>query len=188
MTGICLDCLHDRADAGKIDRAAEALLARAAVDKNRGDAGVFEHAGQIGSGEVVVVPAETHFGGDGNFDSLHHAAHEMGGFVEFGHHRGTTADAADFAHRAAHVDVHGGDADGFEIDGGVAHFFGDGAEELDGERTVSGTGFDEFEGLGLFFQERAGIDQIGGREIEAAEFADSEAEGQVGVAREWREK
>src|ERR1043166_3155768 len=47
---------------GKIHRSAEPLLTGAAVNENGCDANIVEGAGQIGSGDVLVVPSETHFG------------------------------------------------------------------------------------------------------------------------------
>ncbi len=79
-------------------------------------------------------------------------------------------------------------ADGFKIAGGVAHFFGHGAEQLDGERRIGSGGFNQLERLGILFEERAGVDQIGGAEADAADFTHDEAEGQVGVTRERREE
>ena len=52
------------------------------------------------------------------------------------------------------------------IGGGIAHFLGHAAEELDGERRIGGAGFDEFESLGIFFEERARIDQVGGAQAD----------------------
>ena len=188
MTGICLDGLRDGADAGQIDRAAEALLARAAMDKNGRDARVFQHPRQVRRGQILLVPSQPHFGGDRNFHGVHHAADQLRGLLQFRHHGGASADAADFSHRAAHVDVNRGNADGLEIDGGVAHLFGDGAKQLHGQRTVRRAGFDQLERLGFFFQERAGVDQIGGGQVQSAQFAHGQAEGQVGVTRQGREE
>ncbi len=70
MTGIVLHRLHHRADAGQVNRAAKSLLARPAVNKNRRHAGVFQRARQVGRGDVLVVPAQPHLGGDRN---LHRA-------------------------------------------------------------------------------------------------------------------
>src|SRR5262249_25065027 len=71
--GNCFDGLDDGADAGKVHGAAKTLFARAAVDEDGGDADVFEGAGEVGCGDVLVVPAEAHFGGDGDFDGVDHA-------------------------------------------------------------------------------------------------------------------
>src|SRR5438270_840730 len=70
------DGFDDFADAGEVDGAAKALFAGAAMDEDGGDAGVLERAGEVGGGQVCVVPAEAHFGGDGNFDGVDHAADE----------------------------------------------------------------------------------------------------------------
>ncbi len=180
--------LHDGADAGQADRAGESLRAGAAMDEDGGDAGVFERARQVRGGDVVVVPAEAHLGRNGDLHCLDHAFDEAGGLGEFGHHGGAAADAADLADGATHVDVHGGDAERFEVDRRVAHFFGHGAEQLDGQRSVGGGGFDELEGLGLLLEEGAGVDEVGGGEAEAAQFADGEAEREVGVAGQRREE
>jgi hypothetical protein len=71
---------------------------------------------------------------------------------------------------------------------GVAHFFRHGAEKLDGQRRIGRARFDELERLGIFLHQRAGVDQVGGAQADAADFAHDEAEGQVGVTRQRREK
>src|SRR6185369_2009787 len=177
--GDIFDRFNHFADAGELDGAAEALFAGAAVDENGGDAGVFEGAGEVGGGQVGVIPAESHLGGDGNFDGVDHAADEGGGFIEFGHHGRAAADFADFPNGAAHVDVDGLDADGFEVEGGVAHFPGHAAEQLDGEGTVGGAGFDQFERFGVLFEQGPGVDEVGGAEADAADFAHGQPEWQV---------
>ena len=91
-------------------------------------------------------------------------------------------------HRAAHVDVHGGNAERFEIDRRVAHFLRHGAEELHGQRSIRRAGFDELERLRILFEQRAGVDEVGGGKVHAADFAHGEAERQVGVTRQRREK
>jgi hypothetical protein len=126
------------------------LLARAAMHKNRRRARVFQRARQVRRRQVFVVPAQPHFGGDRNFHRVHHAAHQRGGFVQLGHHGRAAADAADLAHRAAHVDVHRRHADGFQIGRRVAHFLRHGAEQLHRQRPVRGAGFDQLERLGIF--------------------------------------
>ena len=72
----------------------------------------------------------------------------------------------------------------FEQERRIAHFFGHGAEELDGERRIVRAGFDELERLFVSFQKRAGVDQVCGAEADAADFAHNQAEGQVGVTRQ----
>ena len=108
--GNVLHGLHDGANTGQIHRAAETLLARPAMNKNRGDTGVFERAREVRRGQVFIIPAKPHLGGDGNFHGVDHAFYERGGLVEFSHHRGTAADLADFLHGTAHIDVNGRDA------------------------------------------------------------------------------
>ena len=144
------------ADAGEVHRAAETLGARPAVHEDRGHPGVLQHAGEIGRGEIFVVPAEAHLGGDGDFHRLDHAADERGGLVKLGHHRRAAADPDHLAHGAAHVDVDRGVAEGFELQGGVAHLPRHAAEQLHGERPVGGARLDELEGLALALEsERA---------------------------------
>ncbi len=58
----------------------------------------------------------------------------------------------------------------------------------DGEGTVEFVGFDKSEGLVLPFDQRAGVDEIGGAKIEPADLADDPAEGQVRVSGERREE
>ena len=83
----------------------QTLRARAAVDHDGGDAGVLERAGEIGRGEILVVPAKPHFAGDRNLDGVDHAGNQRGGSFEFGHHRRAAADLADLADGTTHVDI-----------------------------------------------------------------------------------
>ncbi len=179
---------HDRADAREIHRAGEALGPRAAMHENRRDPGVLQHGGEIGGGEVVLVPTEAHLGRDGNLHRVHHAAHELRRLGELGHHGRPAADADDLLHRAAHVDVHRRDAQRLDQRGGVAHLLRHGAEELHGEQFLRRAGPDELQRPRVLLEQRTGVDEIGGGPVEAADFADDEPEGQVGVARQRREK
>ncbi len=178
--------LHDGADTVEVDAAGEALGAGAAVDKDSGDADLFEHAGKVGRGQVLLVPAEAHLGGDGNVYGLDHAAHEGGRFFELGHHGGAAADLDDLFDGATHVNVDGLDADFFAHFGGVPHLGGHAAEKLDGERLVAGRGGDETEGDAAALEEGTGVNKIGRGPVEPAEFAHGEAHGQVRVSSEWR--
>ncbi len=180
--------LHDGADAGEVHRAAETLLSGASVDRDGGDAGIFEGASEVGRGEVFIVPAEPHFGGDGDFHGADHQADESRGFGVIGHHGGAATVLANFADRTTHVDVHGTHTERFEQRGGIAHLFGHGTKQLDGERTVCWPGLDELERFAILLQERAGVDEIGGAEADPADFANDETEGQVGVAGERRQE
>src|ERR1051326_4018183 len=119
-----LHCFNDSTNAFEIDGAAKSLLTGAAVDEDGSYAHRLESPSQIGRCQVFIVPAETHLGGDGNFDRVDHAFDEGSGLVQLGHHRRTAANAADLADRAAHVDIDRIDADAFEILGGGAHFLG----------------------------------------------------------------
>ena len=65
-----LDRLDDLADAWSLHEAAEALLARPAVDRDRGHADLLELAGEERSGDLRVVPAEPHLDRDGDPDGL----------------------------------------------------------------------------------------------------------------------
>ena len=176
MTGMFLTGLNDGANALEIHGAGEALFARAAMNENRGDADIFQRAREIGRGEIFIVPTEPHLGGDGNFHGIDHALDERRGLVQLRHHGRAAADAADLAHRATHVDIDGRNADGFEDNSGIAHFFGNGAEQLHGERTVRRAGFDEFESLWIFLEQRAGVDEVGRGESKSADFAQTSAE------------
>ena len=158
------------------------------MHENGGRARVFQDARQVRRSQVLIIPAQAHFGGDGDFDGLDHAAHQLRRFVHLRHHGRAAANAADLAHRAAHVNIDRRHADGFKICGGIAHFLRDGAEKLDGQRLVGGAGFDEFEGFGISFQERAGVDKIGGGEVQLADFAHDQAERQVGITCQRRQK
>jgi hypothetical protein len=102
--------------------------------------------------------------------------------------RTRAADAGDLLDRAAHVDVHGGEAEGFDDERGVAHLLRHGAEELDGEPLLGGRGGDHLQGARVALDEGAGVDEVGRGPVHAADFAHHEAEGQVGVARQRREE
>jgi len=158
------------------------------MDEHGGDADFLEGLGEVGRGPVLVVPAEPHFGGDGNSDGFDHGADELLGAAEFGHHGGTATDPADLADGTSHVDVDGDGAEILADPGGVPHLGRDGAEQLDGEGAVERVGFDQFEGLGIALEEGAGIDEIGGAKTDATEFADDDAKGEVGVAGEGRQE
>ena len=54
--------LDHLADAREIHRPGETLFACPPVNENRRRADIFEHAHQVGCGDVVVIPAETHLG------------------------------------------------------------------------------------------------------------------------------
>ncbi len=180
--------LHDRPDASEIDATGEALRAGAAVNEDRGDADAFEHAREFGRGEIVFVPAEAHFGGDGNFYGVDHATHEGGSFIELGHHGGSATDLRHLFYGTTHVDVDGLGSQFLAHHGGVTHFLGHAAEELDGHGVILRRGRDELERGGVAFEKRVGVDEIRGGPTESAEFAHRNAHGQVGVARKWREK
>src|ERR1700753_993630 len=96
------DGFDDFSEPSEIHGATETLFAGAAMDEDGGDADVFEGTGEIGGGEVVVVPTQAHFDRDGNFDGIDHAADKGGGLVQFGHHGGAATDFADLSNGAAH--------------------------------------------------------------------------------------
>ena len=52
----------------------------------------------------------------------------------------------------------------------------------------AGQGGDELEGGGVAFDEGAGVDEVGGGEAQAAQFAHGEAHGQIRVSGEWRQE
>ena len=71
-----------------IDVATESLFTGSAMNRDRGDADFFKFAGKIGSAEVVRIPAEPHFHGDGERhrvdNRFNHADRGPGGVA---HHR-----------------------------------------------------------------------------------------------------
>jgi hypothetical protein len=101
---------------------------------------------------------------------------------------GVAADVDDLFHRATHVDVDRLSAELLAHHGSIAHLFRHAAEELDGERAIFGARGDELQGDAVALQQRAGVDEVGRRPPESAEFAHGEPHGQVGVACERREK
>ena len=60
--------------------------------------------------------------------------------------------------------------------------------ELDGERRIGWQCFNQLERPGILFEQRAGIDQVGGAQADAAKFPHDKTEGQVGVTRQRREE
>jgi hypothetical protein len=74
------------------------------------------------------------------------------------------------------------------LDRGIAHFRGHAAEELHGQRPVGGAGLDKLEGPAVFFEQRTGVDEVGGGPVESAKFAEGQPHGQVGIARQRREE
>jgi len=74
------DGLRGRADARQIDRAAKALLARAAMPKMAATPASSSTRASSGAVQVLIVPSQPHFGGDGNFHGVHHAADQLGVF------------------------------------------------------------------------------------------------------------
>ena len=171
------------ADAFELYGAVKTLRARAAVDENGGTTGIGQGAGELGRGDVVVIPAETHLGGNWDFECLDHAAHEGLRLGQLGHHCGAAAGFHHLAHGAAHVDVDGGNAERFKIQSRIAHLLGHGAKELYGERPVGVISLDELQRLGVALDERAGIDQISCTQIHPADLADDEPEWEVRVPR-----
>ena len=142
------------------------------MDENGGASGIGQGAGEVGCGNVGIIPAESHLSGDGNVQGIHHAAHEGLGLGQLGHHRGSAAGLHHLAHGATHVDVDGGNAKGLEVEGGIAHFFRHRAEELHREWAIGVVALDKLKCLGIAFNERAGVDQIRGAQIDPTDFSD----------------
>jgi hypothetical protein len=59
---------------------------------------------------------------------------------------------------------------------------------LHGERRIGGTRFNQLERFFILLQKRTRVDQIRRAKADAADFAHDEAEGQVGVTGQRREK
>jgi hypothetical protein len=72
--------------------------------------------------------------------------------------------------------------------GGVAHLLRHGAEKLDGEALLGRASGDHLQGALVLLEERAGVDEVGGGPVHAADLAHDEPEGQVGVARQRRQE
>ncbi len=178
------DALHrrdDAPDARQIHRAVEALLPRAAVDHDRG-APVSSNA-RARSGAVRFSSSQPRriLQVTGMRTALTIPRTRAEVRLEFRHHRRAAADLADLPHGAAHVDVDRGDAERFEHLRGVGHFLGHGAEKLHGQGSVLRAAFDQLERLVVFLQQRAGVDEVGGAEADAAEFADDAAKREIGI-------
>jgi hypothetical protein len=186
--GNAADGPHDCGDAGQVDRAAEALLARAAMHENRGRARVFQDARQVRRRQILIIPAQAHFGGDGNFDGLDHAAHQ----------RAVLSNSVIMAEppptrqtlRTGQPMLISTDATPMDSRYAAASRISSGTEPKSWTASglVGGAGFDQLEGFGISFQERAGVDQVGGGEVQPADFAHDQAERQVGVTCQRRQK
>src|SRR6266850_3258204 len=68
-----LDRLRYGANPGKIDPPGKALLPGASVNKDRCNSHTFQGARQLGGGDALIVPAESHFGSNGDFYRLDHS-------------------------------------------------------------------------------------------------------------------
>ena len=178
----------DLANAVEIDATAKSLLARAPMNENGGGAGVFERARQIGRSDVLVIPAEPHLGRDRNSYSVDHSADESCGLIEFGHHGGTTANAADFLHRTSHVDVDGRNTQRLQRHRSITHFLGHRTEELHRQRAIGRAGFNELQGFGIFLEERTRIHEIRRGEVQAPNLTHGQSKRQVRVAGQRRQK
>ena len=188
MTGIRRTRPHHGGDAGQVDRAAEALLARAAMHKNGGHARLFQHARQVRRRQILLIPTQPHFRRHGNFHRLDHAAHQARRWLQFRHHGRAAAHAADLAHRAAHVDIHRRHADGFEIAAASRISSGTEPKSWTARGWSAGRVSISLRALAIFLQQRAGVDQIGRGEVQPADFAHRQPERQVGVTRQRRKK
>ena len=147
------DGLHHRGNPLKIDAASKTLLARASMNENRRHTHVFEGASQLRGGDIFIIPAQPHFGRDGNFHRLHHAFHQSRGFLVLGHHGRAAPHPTDLPHWATHIDVHRRDAECLKTNSSIAHFLGHRPEQLHRQRTVRGTSLDQFQCFGIFFQQ-----------------------------------
>ena len=78
---------HDRTYSVEIDSPTKPLLASAAMHENGSDSYILQSSRQIRSCQVLIIPAETHFGSDRNPDGIDHPFYELRGFSQFSHHR-----------------------------------------------------------------------------------------------------
>src|ERR1044071_633535 len=118
----CTHCLRYSAYAGEVDDSAETLLPCAAMNENRSGTCVLERSRQLWSSDIIVIPAQAHLGRDRNLQNVHHSFDQLSGLIQFGHHGRAATDAADLPHRASHIDVHRGNANGFEVKRSITHF------------------------------------------------------------------
>ncbi len=158
------------------------------MDENGGDSHSFQSLREIWCSKIFIIPPETHLGGDRNLHGVHHSFDELRGLVEFGHHRRAAPDFAHFLHRTTHVDIHRRNADRFQVNGSIAHFFRNRSEQLHGQRSVRRGGLDELERFRILFQQRTGVNEICGRQIQSAQLPKREPKRQVRITRERREK
>lgn len=140
--GNAMHGIDHAADAVVIHAAGEALFASAAVNRDRGDADLLELAGELRSGQAIVVPTEPHLHRDRHRHRLHDLPHEIDRASGRVAHQGrAAAHLHDLADGAAHVDVHAlGDAAFDEPLRGTGHLRGFRTEDLHGEGTLAGRG------------------------------------------------
>src|SRR5262249_25898743 len=103
--------LFDRFDNGansfQINRAAESLGARPAVDRDRGNAELLEFALRGRARIPPAAPPQPHLDRDGNLYTSHPPRDEAAGTVGVAHQSRPTPSARDLGHRAAHIDIDG---------------------------------------------------------------------------------
>lgn len=161
-----------------IGLALEALLGEAGVEGEHLGAGVLEATGEIGGGEEAVIPAGADFDGDGDADGLDDGADDALGGVGVFEEGGTGTSAADLGHPTAHIDVDDVSTVVFADPGGVGHFVGFAAEDLDSEGAFVGVDDEFFVRLFGLVVERHGADEFGEHEAGAGDALGDEAHGE----------
>ena len=147
------------------------------------NADIFQNRREQGRVQAGVVPAQTGFDRHRDVDRPGHGTDERAGFFRVFQHGRAGPDFNDLFHRAAHIDINGSRALLFKPDRGIAHFFGHRAKQLHAQRAVLRAGVDQFKGAPVFFEQRPRMDQLGGRQTEAAHFAHTPPKRQGRVTR-----
>ena len=156
----------------------ETLLGEAGVEGEHLSAGVLEAAGEIRGGEEAVIPTGADLDGDRNADGLDNRSDDGIGGVGVFEEGGSGTGAADLGHPTAHVDVDDVSTVVFADPGGVGHFVGFAAENLDGQRAFVGVNDELFVRLFGLIVERHSADEFGEHEAGASDALGDEAHGE----------
>jgi serine/threonine protein kinase len=178
---------HDRPNAGQVDRTRKALGPSSAMNDDRGRSDLFKFPRQEGSGQVRVIPPQSHFHGDGNVHSFDDGPNQAGRAVGVAHHGRAAAAANDLVDRAAHIDVHGRDARRFQPLSGGDHFLRLRSVDLNRQRPIGRAGLDQLHALPSAPQQGSGIDEVRRCHPQSTQLANGQAKRQIRIAGEWRQ-
>lgn len=180
--------LGDGANPVEIDLAGELLHAVASVDGEGGDADIFELTSKRRGDQVSHFPTEPGFDSDGTgafFDDSLGDSNCIGTVTK---HTASTTFAGNLGDGATEVDVDGQRASLGGPESRLGEFVGIGAEQLDSERPIVRSGFNELNGSGATVHQTARVDEFRERESKPAQGTNQAAVNEIGVARQRTEK